>query len=415
MSVSGQVTTGLRAVFGAARLVLAGLCLGFLAQPARAASQPSNPHVEAVAARADIRAAIAEITKASRIIATDPDLYRKAAQRAIADLGGGTEKEAGAIGHLDWLLHQAGTYRWTAAVQGTFANVTIAVGHLQKAMIEHGFDDYDVDITMALDNLEVALGRPTNGTVLGGLEGALATTELGVPAGAAIVPGCQAPTRAPAYGVADGYLLYVALPVDHGTVDLPGDFGTRKITLEHGFVVVHTAAAAMAGRICGHGDHAALQPPPIQLALLATTATPDPPVVGAARAARPPRLYTEEQAEAGKAVFVANCVTCHGKHMEGGSAPPNAGRTFLSKAGVLGWSVSDMRLLVLSSMPMNNPGSLSPRQYADVLAFLLASDCYPAGKTPFPMNETAKLKAAALKVVASVTPDDPKLGTCSVK
>lgn len=110
----------------------------------------------------------------------------------------------------------------------------------------------------------------------------------------------------------------------------------------------------------------------------------------------PPKLYTSQQAMAGLAVFATSCASCHGADEQGTSAPPSAGPKFLAKTKALGWSVSDMRQVVVSSMPLNRPNSLSPKQYADVLAFLLASDCYPAGSTPFPTHNTATLRHTPL-------------------
>ncbi len=129
----------------------------------------------------------------------------------------------------------------------------------------------------------------------------------------------------------------------------------------------------------------------------------------------PPKLYTEAQAEAGKAIFMHTCTTCHGTHLEGKSAPPNAGTVFLNKAHLLDWTVGNLRTLVVSSMPLSNPGSLTPQQYAEVLAFLLASDCYPAGRQPFPRNDTAQLEHIPLTFVPGARPDNPALGTCNVR
>jgi polar amino acid transport system substrate-binding protein len=135
----------------------------------------------------------------------------------------------------------------------------------------------------------------------------------------------------------------------------------------------------------------------------------------ARREATPPKLYTEQQAEDGQAIYVGACASCHGDKLQGNSAPASGGKALLHKAQKLGWSVSDMRTLVVSSMPLNDPGSLSPKQYAQVLAFLLASDCYPAGNTPFPTKDTAKLKHTPLKPPPNAEPSDADLGTCSVK
>lgn len=138
--------------------------------------------------------------------------------------------------------------------------------------------------------------------------------------------------------------------------------------------------------------------------------------VGAsAFAAPPPRLYTRVQAEAGKTVFMTSCASCHGKHSEGISAPANAGRVFLDRVKELGWSIADLRNLVVNNMPYNNPGSLSPKQYAEIMAFLLASDCYPSGTVAFPTKSTDVLRRTKLVPVKGVKPDNAKFGTCHVK
>ena len=120
-------------------------------------------------------------------------------------------------------------------------------------------------------------------------------------------------------------------------------------------------------------------------------------------------------ATAGKAIFVQTRATCHSTHLEAKSAPPDAGTVFLNKATALDWTVSNLRTLVVSSMPLSNPGSLTPKEYAEVLAFLLASDCYPAGAQPFPRDDTPLLRHMALTHVPGARPDDPVLGTCRVR
>jgi polar amino acid transport system substrate-binding protein len=126
------------------------------------------------------------------------------------------------------------------------------------------------------------------------------------------------------------------------------------------------------------------------------------------------RLYTETQAEKGKEVYSQNCAACHGDQEQGASAPAIAGTAFLNKAQLLGWSVDNVRHLVVTTMPRNNPGSLSPEQYADVLAYLLAADCLPAGNSAFPAETTPALRNTPLQSPAGATPDNQKLGTCKL-
>ena len=367
--MTGICTRGLRRRGGAALLLLVGLCPGGVAArpaagatpqgapPQGATQQARTPHAEAVAALADTRAAITAIIQGSQVTANDPDPYQQAARRALDALNGpGTPAKdsesndrAGALGHMNWLLHRPGSAAWTAAVQGAWMNATVAAGQLRKSLTAHGLRQYEDDTTNALEALEMAVGRNTGADTLGGLEGARATTDLAVPDGGTIVAGCEAPARAPAYGIAHGSLLYVAVPVAQGAARLPAVLGVRDITLGHGFVVEHTAATGMPKDLCaGHKQAAA-----------------DPSAAGSGTrqsASLPPRLYTEAQAIAGKAVFMKACTSCHGRALEGKSAPPNAGTRFLAKAGKLGWSVSDVRTLVVSAMPFDNPGSLTPAQ-----------------------------------------------------
>ena len=119
------------------------------------------------------------------------------------------------------------------------------------------------------------------------------------------------------------------------------------------------------------------------------TKVPDPPGDVAA-------LYTVQQAKQGKQVFDKSCTSCHGPTSQGISAPPIGGATFLNKTKLLHWKVSDMRNVVVSSMPADNPGSLSKEQYAEVLAYLLAVNCYPAGSECVPTSETSALKQTKL-------------------
>jgi polar amino acid transport system substrate-binding protein len=132
-------------------------------------------------------------------------------------------------------------------------------------------------------------------------------------------------------------------------------------------------------------------------------------------AASSPELYTEAQAEAGKAVFMQQCASCHGPDLQGRSAPANGGAVFLNRSEKLGWSVGDLRYVVVTNMPYGKGGSLSAQEYAQVLAFLLASDCYSPGATPFPTDDTARLEHTKLLAPKGARPNNREAGTCDVK
>jgi mono/diheme cytochrome c family protein len=57
--------------------------------------------------------------------------------------------------------------------------------------------------------------------------------------------------------------------------------------------------------------------------------------------------------------------------------PPLAGKDFLANWG--GKTVGDLYEKTQTTMPATAPGTLSPEQAADVVAFLLSKDNYPTG------------------------------------
>jgi mono/diheme cytochrome c family protein len=91
-------------------------------------------------------------------------------------------------------------------------------------------------------------------------------------------------------------------------------------------------------------------------------------------------VYTEEQAKRGAPMYSEFCASCHGPELMGGEmAPPLATGDFLS--GWDGLTLGDLFERIRISMPQNAPGSLSGQQNADILAFVLSANKYPAGAT----------------------------------
>ncbi len=94
-------------------------------------------------------------------------------------------------------------------------------------------------------------------------------------------------------------------------------------------------------------------------------------------------VYTEDQAKRGEPLYQAHCASCHGPDMAGGEmAPGLAGGEFSANWNdlTLGQLFDRMR----TSMPQNNPGSLSRQQNADILAFILHKGSAPAAASELP-------------------------------
>lgn len=96
--------------------------------------------------------------------------------------------------------------------------------------------------------------------------------------------------------------------------------------------------------------------------------------------APPPSLYTAAQADRGREVFEASCVSCHSADLTGkDDAPPLAGPYFASSWG--GHKVSELLEFVQGNMPFDQPGTLDEESYLRVVAYVLSRNGVPAGET----------------------------------
>lgn len=101
-------------------------------------------------------------------------------------------------------------------------------------------------------------------------------------------------------------------------------------------------------------------------------------------------VYTDDQAGRGKSLYARECAGCHGESMSGGEeAPPLTGAGFTANWN--GLSVGDLFERIRVSMPEGRPGTLSRQQNADILAYVLSVNRFPAGKTEL-QHETDRLK-----------------------
>lgn len=91
-------------------------------------------------------------------------------------------------------------------------------------------------------------------------------------------------------------------------------------------------------------------------------------------------IYTADQAKRGKSIYTDYCLACHGPELNGGDAvPPLSGSLFLSNWNT--FTVGDLFDRIRVSMPADKPGRLSRQQNADVLAYILSFDNFPAGSS----------------------------------
>ncbi len=112
----------------------------------------------------------------------------------------------------------------------------------------------------------------------------------------------------------------------------------------------------------------------------ATTQTP-PPATGPTTTAA--GVYTASQAARGEETYMNMCVGCH------------ATGTYSTPAFREKWDkrpLSELHALVSETMPKQDPASLTPQEYAQLVAYLLKINDVPAGKTELPTDVGALKK-----------------------
>jgi S-disulfanyl-L-cysteine oxidoreductase SoxD len=89
-------------------------------------------------------------------------------------------------------------------------------------------------------------------------------------------------------------------------------------------------------------------------------------------------VYTETQAERGRAAYQQSCVSCHRDDLRGdNTAPSLVGESFLFLWGDM--EVGELSGRIQKLMPPERPGSLPAQTYADIIAFILQKNAFPAG------------------------------------
>lgn len=104
-------------------------------------------------------------------------------------------------------------------------------------------------------------------------------------------------------------------------------------------------------------------------------------------------VYTLDQAKRGEALYKQDCAACHGDSLEGNAQteraqrlervlPPLSGDVF--KGNWNGRPLSDLFDKIRRTMPRDDPGTITLKQNADILAYMLKFNEFPAGKSELP-------------------------------
>jgi mono/diheme cytochrome c family protein len=107
----------------------------------------------------------------------------------------------------------------------------------------------------------------------------------------------------------------------------------------------------------------------------------------------PPRttwdsVFSASQAARGETTYARTCSRCHRATLGGADeSPPLAGGAFM--AGWNGQTLYDLHDRIRTSMPSDTPGTYSRKDIADVIAYVLSFNGFPAGKGELPVDDSA--------------------------
>jgi mono/diheme cytochrome c family protein len=108
-------------------------------------------------------------------------------------------------------------------------------------------------------------------------------------------------------------------------------------------------------------------------------------------------VYTIEQANQGKTLYVEKCAACHGTMA---SATPDMApllNDYVFRATWKERSLAELFERIRDTMPQNAPGTLSPQQLADTIAYILRANELPAGNVAL-AHDVETLKQIRLNV-----------------
>jgi mono/diheme cytochrome c family protein len=102
-------------------------------------------------------------------------------------------------------------------------------------------------------------------------------------------------------------------------------------------------------------------------------------------------VYSDAQSQRGQGISEKSCESCHGMKLSGSDIGPTLVGDFFTG----NWadrSVGDLFEKIHTTMPADAPGTLSPAQTADVIAYIFKLNKFPAGANDL-AGETAALNA----------------------
>lgn len=106
-------------------------------------------------------------------------------------------------------------------------------------------------------------------------------------------------------------------------------------------------------------------------------------------------VYTVEQAKRGEAPYMKKCAACHVNDLTGGADEYNPAPALVGAQFAENWNdmtLADLFTKIHTTMPQDDPGTLTPQEASDIVAFMLQKGNYPSGAAELPA-QAESLKA----------------------
>lgn len=97
-------------------------------------------------------------------------------------------------------------------------------------------------------------------------------------------------------------------------------------------------------------------------------------------------VYEKKQADRGKKGYAVFCESCHADDLSGTNSGDSGAPPLRREGFMEGSDAYALFTKMRQAMPLDAPGSLTPEEYVDILAYIFQENGFPAGRDELTLN-----------------------------